>query len=64
MAFQLNYPDIEVTLEKVTDTMKYLDYGLMATPGLVINEKLVSGGRIPSPDEIKRWLDSILMDSV
>lgn len=56
------HPDIEVTVEKVKDTMKYLEYGLIATPGLVINEKLVSGGRIPSPEEIKRWLEAILLD--
>lgn len=59
---QQDHPEIEVTIEKVKDTMKYLDYGLMTTPGLVINEKLVSGGRIPSPEEIKNWLEAVLLD--
>jgi small redox-active disulfide protein 2 len=45
-----------VTIEKVTDHTQYIDYGLMFTPGLVINEKLVSSGRIPSVSEIKTWL--------
>jgi small redox-active disulfide protein 2 len=44
------------TIEKVTDHNKYTDYGLMFTPGLVINEKLVSSGRIPTVTEIKDWL--------
>lgn len=59
---QLDHPDIEVTIEKVKDPMKYLEYGLIATPGLVINEKLVSGGRIPSPEEIKNWLETVILN--
>ncbi|GAB4428235.1 MAG: thioredoxin family protein [Anaerolineae bacterium] len=44
------------TIEKVTDHTKYIDYGLMFTPGLVINEKLVSSGRVPAVSEIKSWI--------
>ena len=33
-----------------------MKYPIMYTPGLVINEKLVSAGRIPTADEIKGWL--------
>lgn len=51
------HPDVEVTIEKVTDTEKFLDYGLLSTPGLVINEKLVSSGRIPAPSHIVQWLE-------
>ena len=45
-------PDVEVEIQKVSDTAKFLDYGLLTTPGLVINEKLISSGRIPSPEQI------------
>lgn len=48
------------TIEKVTDHNKYADYGLMFTPGLVINEKLVSSGRIPAMSEIKNWITEAL----
>jgi hypothetical protein len=41
------------TIEKVTDHNKFVDYGLMFTPGLVVNEKLVSSGRIPTDSEIR-----------
>lgn len=51
------HPDVDVTIEKVTDTEKFLDYGLLSTPGLVINEKLVSSGRIPAPLQIIQWLE-------
>ena len=59
---QTQHPDLEVTIEKITDTMRYLDYGLLATPGLVINEKLVAAGRIPAPEKIEEWLKSALSD--
>jgi small redox-active disulfide protein 2 len=52
-----DHPEVDVTIEKITDTEKFLDYGLLSTPGLVINEKLVSSGKIPTPSHIVRWLD-------
>lgn len=52
-----DHPEGEVNIEKITDTARFLDYGLMATPGLVINEKLVSSGRIPAPSHILTWLE-------
>jgi small redox-active disulfide protein 2 len=55
--WRAEYPDIEVTIEKVTDIEKFIDYGLLSTPGLVINEKLVSSGKIPSPSHITKWLE-------
>ena len=39
-----------------------MKYPLMFTPGLVINEKLVSAGRIPTVDEIKGWLAQALAE--
>ncbi|MFN2147149.1 MAG: thioredoxin family protein [Anaerolineales bacterium] len=50
-------PEIELTIEKVTDPERFLDYGLLATPGLVVNEKLVSSGRVPSPSQIAEMLE-------
>jgi hypothetical protein len=50
----------DATIEKITNHTKYVDYGLMFTPGLVINEKLVSSGRIPAVSEIKDWITESL----
>ena len=53
---QAENPKLEVSVKKVTDVNAFLDYGLLKTPGLVINEKLVSSGRIPSPSQIAGWI--------
>ena len=47
---------IEADIEKVTDYAEIMKYPILSTPGLVINEKLVSAGRIPSPAQIEAWI--------
>lgn len=49
---------LEAEIEHVTDRAEYSKYGLLFTPGLVIDGKLVSGGRIPSVVDITIWLNS------
>jgi len=53
----------EVTLQHITDHEEFLKYGLMFTPGLVIDEQLVCAGRIPSKAEVKEWIASALIQS-
>ncbi|MBC8330478.1 MAG: TM0996/MTH895 family glutaredoxin-like protein [Anaerolineae bacterium] len=51
---------IEAEIIKVTDPSQYADYGVLSTPGLVINEKTVSSGRIPSFPELTSFITSAL----
>ena len=48
--------DVAASVTKVEDIMKIMEYGVMATPGLVINGKVVYSGGIPSTDEIKKLI--------
>lgn len=50
----------QAQIVKVTDRSEFQKYNLLATPGLVINEKLVSAGRIPSESEVMTWLADAL----
>lgn len=47
---------IAPTIEKVEDIQKIMAYGVMRTPALVINEKVKVSGKIPSEDEIKKYI--------
>ena len=48
----------EVEIQKVTEFKDIMQYRIMATPGLVINEVVKSAGRIPSDADISAWLDA------
>ena len=54
---------IEADFEKITDYQKIMEYDILSTPGLVINEKVVSSGRIPSQSEITTFLATALEEN-
>ncbi len=47
---------IEAEVSKVDDIMDIMAYGIMRTPGLVIDEKVVMSGRLPSQSELNEFL--------
>jgi small redox-active disulfide protein 2 len=47
---------IDATITKVEDIVEIMKFSIMTTPALVVNEKVVSKGRIPSVEEIKQFL--------
>lgn len=48
--------NIGADVQKVKDIKKISEYGVFITPGLVIDNKVKSSGRLPSIDEIKSWI--------
>jgi small redox-active disulfide protein 2 len=59
----VNALSIEAKVEKMTDYAEIMKYKLLATPGLVINEKVVAAGRVPSEAEITTFLTTALMEA-
>jgi len=47
---------IAAEVVKVTDMQQIVGYGVLKTPGLVIDEKLVCSGRIPAPESVVEWI--------
>ncbi len=56
----VNHMGVQAQIVKVTDYAEIMQYPIMSTPGLVVNEKLVSSGRIPSETEISVFLTTAL----
>ena len=50
---------IEAEIFKVTDYAEIAKYGIMSTPGLVVNEKVVSFGKVLKPKEISKIIEKI-----
>lgn len=48
--------NIDATVTKVEDIVEIMKYSILATPALVIDEKVVVKGRVPSAEEIKQLL--------
>jgi small redox-active disulfide protein 2 len=47
---------VDAEFTKVTDMQQIIAYDVLKTPGLVINEKLVSSGRIPTVASVAEWI--------
>ena len=53
-------PELEAVLEHVTQMGKIMEYDILTTPGLVVNEEVVCAGRIPTVEEVVGWLRQAL----
>lgn len=51
--------NLKADVQKVTDLDSIVGYGVMRTPGLVIDDKVVWQGGVPTKDKIKELLESV-----
>lgn len=51
---------LDATIEKVEDMKKIMEYPILYTPGLVIDEKLVCAGKVPSKAEVTAFITTAL----
>lgn len=47
---------VDASIEKVEDIKKIVEYGVMSTPALVVDEEVKFSGRVPKVEEIKKYL--------
>jgi small redox-active disulfide protein 2 len=52
--------NLSANLEKITDREKFMDYGVMLTPGLVVNGKVLAMGKIPVKSTLENWLKDLV----
>ena len=52
----VNENNLEANIEKVTDINEFGNLGIMITPGLVVNSKVLSQGKIPTKTTLVHWL--------
>lgn len=57
------HPNLEATIEHIEDLDAIMEYPIMVTPALVINERVVSSGRIPPKKEVVKWIKEALNHS-
>ena len=50
--------NVQAEVVKVEDIQKITDYGIMTTPAIAIDGEVKAAGRIPAPDEIKKWISA------
>jgi small redox-active disulfide protein 2 len=56
----INDLKLDITVEAVQDMKKILEYNILTTPGLVIDEKVVSSGKVPDKAEVERLIMNAL----
>lgn len=54
-ALRREQPELQATLVHLEDPMDIMEYPILFTPGLVVNEKLVCAGKVPKTAEVMGW---------
>ncbi|MGE5363758.1 MAG: thioredoxin family protein [Bacteroidota bacterium] len=54
---------LEAEIEKITDFREIMAAGIMSTPGLIINDRIVSSGKLPVKSTLTHWIMDALAES-
>lgn len=52
--------NFDAEIQKVEDIVQIMNYGIMTTPTLLINEKIAFSGRVPSKSDIKTFIEKAI----
>ena len=52
----INENNIDAEIEKITDVNQFADLGIFMTPGLLLNDKVMSSGKIPTKSTLTHWI--------
>ena len=52
--------NIEAEIEKITDINSFADLGIFMTPGLLLNDQLVSSGKLPTKSTLEHWVKTAI----
>lgn len=48
--------ELEATVEKITDYKRFADFGVLLTPGLVVNGRVLISGKMPTRSTLEHWI--------
>lgn len=54
---------IEAEIQKITDFKDIMAHGIMSTPGLIINGKIVSSGKLPTKSTLTHWVMNAMAEA-
>lgn len=55
--------NIPAKVEKITDRERFFEYGIMLTPGLVVNGKVLVSGKVPTKSTLEHWLEAYVSEN-
>lgn len=55
--------NIEASIEKITDYKEIMQHGILRTPGLIINDKIIASGKIPVKATLAHWFMNALVEA-
>ncbi len=56
--------NIDADYQKITDIKKFAEYGVMQTPALIINGKIISKGKLPAKTTLAHWIKQYVSEQV